>query len=176
MFFVKDLEKEINVEPQHFGPDLVPTVERQLFREVEGRQDSHGSWVVAVLCVLSVSRGVVAPFLGTAGFSVAYRALLFKPALDEVLDGTVVEVTKIGMFVQVGPLAGNDVFYISSHQMPAYLSYDPTAQPPRWASGDGSQVLQQDSAVRFRVILVEGQGAATQFGTLRGNYLGPLSS
>jgi DNA-directed RNA polymerase subunit E'/Rpb7 len=59
---------------------------------------------------------------------------------------------------------------------PAYLSYDPTAQPPRWASGDGSQVLQQDSAVRFRVILVEGQGAATQFGTLRGNYLGPLSS
>jgi hypothetical protein len=33
MFFVKDLEKEINVEPQHFGPDLVPTVERQLFRE-----------------------------------------------------------------------------------------------------------------------------------------------
>lgn len=51
------------------------------------------------------------PGTGQAQFKVEYNAIVFKPFKNEVVDGVVNNVSKMGIFLDVGPLS----VFVSSH-------------------------------------------------------------
>lgn len=55
----------------------------------------HVGYIVAVLTVTSLSRGILVPTFGHADFDIAYRAIVLKPFKGEVVDATVFSVTKV---------------------------------------------------------------------------------
>ena len=84
MFFVKDLEKTIQLHPSYFGPLIRSHIHRELLTKEEG--SSTGKY--AIICVLDsfeVSDGVVVPGTGFAEYVVHYKALVWKPYKGEVV-------------------------------------------------------------------------------------------
>lgn len=61
--------------------------------------------------ISSIGHGLLMPTTGTAEFNVEYQALVFKPYKNEVVDGVVTTVNKMGFFAEVGPLQ----VFVSSH-------------------------------------------------------------
>lgn len=43
---------------------------------------------------------------GAAYHEVTFNALFFKPELQEVVEGEVIEITEFGAFVRIGPMDG----------------------------------------------------------------------
>lgn len=60
---------------------------------------------------MDVGSGVIVPGTGQAQFKVEYNAIVFKPFKNEVVDGVVNNVSKMGIFLDVGPLS----VFVSSH-------------------------------------------------------------
>ena len=114
-------------------------LESKLYSDVEGTCSGEFGYIIAVVSILDIGKGLVMPGSGQAEFVTRYRAIVFKPFKGQVVDGVVNNVNKVrrsvpcththlfrrcgsgvfrvrqmGFFADVGPLA---VFV--SHQVSA---------------------------------------------------------
>jgi DNA-directed RNA polymerase II subunit RPB7 len=139
-------------------------LESKLYSDVEGTCSGQFGYIIAVVSILDIGKGMVLSGSGQAEFITRYRAIVFKPFKGEVVDGVVNNVTKVrhpveqkrafltseqmGFFADVGPLT---VFV--SHQVRAIalasscfterdhvqlihpdMRFDPNSNPPSFAS------------------------------------------
>ncbi|MDP6612445.1 MAG: DNA-directed RNA polymerase [Candidatus Hydrothermarchaeota archaeon] len=110
------LEDLIRVPPERFGEPLKEVIEEIIKvgydykgrheGGYEGRLDKDLGIVMAITQVLDINDGSVIPGDGAAYHNTSFDALTFKPELQEVLDGEVVEIVEFGAFVRFGPLDG----------------------------------------------------------------------
>ena len=70
-------------------------LENKLYADVEGTCSGQFGYVIAVVSVLDIGRGMVLPGSGQAEFVTRYRAIVFKPFKGEVVDGVVNNVNKV---------------------------------------------------------------------------------
>jgi len=107
-------------------------LESKLYADVEGTCSGQFGYIIAVVSILDIGKGMVLSGSGQAEFITRYRAIVFKPFKGEVVDGIVNNVNKVrylffcrflslyalqmGFFADVGPLT---VFV--SHQVSQYL-------------------------------------------------------
>jgi DNA-directed RNA polymerase subunit E'/Rpb7 len=84
------------IHPRFLGKKLRKTVVDTLKAEVVG-SCIDGAHVIAVLRISdeNVSRGVVEPLTGSVRYDVTYRAIMFRPFRNEVLDCVVKQVTAV---------------------------------------------------------------------------------
>jgi DNA-directed RNA polymerase II subunit RPB7 len=85
------------IHPRFLGKKLRKTVVDTLKADVVG-SCIDGAHVIAVLRISdeNVSRGVVEPLTGSVRYDVTYRAIMFRPFRNEVLDCVVKQVTAVG--------------------------------------------------------------------------------
>jgi DNA-directed RNA polymerase II subunit RPB7 len=83
----------------------------RLLQEVEGKCTGRYGYVVTVMEIRDISRGVILPCHGLAEFHIKYNACVCKPFKGEVLDAEVTAVNKMGFYVAIGPVDG----FISTH-------------------------------------------------------------
>eukprot|EP01024_Parvocaulis_polyphysoides_P035731 TRINITY_DN31746_c0_g1_i3.p2 TRINITY_DN31746_c0_g1~~TRINITY_DN31746_c0_g1_i3.p2 ORF type:complete len:130 (+),score=9.19 TRINITY_DN31746_c0_g1_i3:321-710(+) len=106
---------------------------------------------------------------GSAIYRVKFTAVVFRPFKGEVLDCYVTSVSRLGFFAD----AGMCNFFISSHSIPDYFSYQ--QDPDQFVSQDGEDKIVQGSEVRVRVIAFKvDETEILCIGTLVGNYLGVI--
>lgn len=74
---------------------MVDYLESKLSADVEGTCSGKFGYIISVLNVIDVGKGIVLPGNGQAEFVARYRAIVFKPFKGEVLDGVVGEVNKV---------------------------------------------------------------------------------
>lgn len=117
---------------------MLQFLESKLYSDVEGTCSGQFGYIIAVVSILDIGKGMVLSGSGQAEFITRYRAIVFKPFKGEVVDGVVNNVNKVrclvyyiqilmqpfyiwstqmGFFAEVGPLT---VFV--SHQVKAALS------------------------------------------------------
>ncbi|KAI6031005.1 RNA polymerase Rpb7 [Pisolithus marmoratus] len=104
MFFIKELTHTILLHPSYFGPRMLQFLESKLYADVEGTCSGQYGYIIAVVSILDIGRGMVISGSGQAEFVTRYRAIVFKPFKGEVVDGVVNNVNKMGFFADVGPL------------------------------------------------------------------------
>lgn len=75
-------------------------------QQFEGKLVDGQSLAVIVKDVKPVGEGHIIHGDGGVYQEVEYQALLFKPEIQEVVEGAVVEIRKFGAFVRFGPLDG----------------------------------------------------------------------
>jgi DNA-directed RNA polymerase II subunit RPB7 len=74
---------------------MLATLEEKLYADVEGTCSGSFGYIIAVVSILDIGKGVVLAGAGLAEFVTRYRAIVFKPFKGEVVDGVVDNVTKV---------------------------------------------------------------------------------
>ncbi|TFK20251.1 DNA-directed RNA polymerase II subunit [Coprinopsis marcescibilis] len=146
MFFIKELTHTILLHPSYFGPRMESYLESKLYADVEGTCSGQFGFIISVVSVLDIGKGMVLSGSGQAEFVARYRAIVFKPFKGEVMDGVVRNVSKMGIFADVGPL---NVFCAAALLQPD-LKFDPNSNPPSYSSED--QIIEKGSKVRLKVV------------------------
>ncbi|GKY91041.1 hypothetical protein MPSEU_000076900 [Mayamaea pseudoterrestris] len=171
MFYVKELDHEITLEPVHMGPKLRQTIVRLLKEQVEGLALANYGFVVNVIDIPEnqVKSGIIEYDTGNVVFTVKYTALLLRPFMNEVLDAVVSQCNPLGFFAFCGPLR----IFVSKHSMPEDMFNGFDGEKDAWVSDDKEVVISSGSGVRLRIKgrTVE-QGAISAIGTIKENYLG----
>ncbi len=106
MFYELLVTDYIRVSPNKFGIDTDEAVKKQLEESYVGFQDKDMGVIVAVLDVLSVKEGIIIPGDGAAYYQSTFRVIVFRPELQEVIYGTIDEITNFGAFMNLGAIKG----------------------------------------------------------------------
>jgi DNA-directed RNA polymerase subunit E'/Rpb7 len=84
MFFLKELEKTIQLHPSYFGPLIRSHIHKELLQKEEG--SSTGKYtIVCILDSFDISDGQVMPGSGSAEYTVHYKAIVWRPYKGEVV-------------------------------------------------------------------------------------------
>jgi DNA-directed RNA polymerase subunit E' len=115
------MEDTIRIPPETFGNPLESVGYQQVKAKYEGIVDETLGYVVAVTQVKVSPTGKIIPGDGATYHKVSFSLLTFYPALQEVVEGEVVEIADFGAFVRIGPI---DALLHVSQLMDDFISYD----------------------------------------------------
>ncbi|KAJ4476648.1 hypothetical protein J3R30DRAFT_315314 [Lentinula aciculospora] len=146
MFFIKELVHPILLHPSYFGPRMLSFLESKLYSDVEGTCSGKFGYIIAVVSILDIGKGMVISGTGQAEFITRYRAIVFKPFKGEVVDGVVTSVTKMGFFADVGPLS----VFVSHQLLPPDMKFEPNSNPPSFASEQ--QIIEKNTKIRLKIV------------------------
>ncbi|KAL7414078.1 RNA polymerase Rpb7 [Mrakia frigida] len=149
MFFIKQLTQTILLHPSYFGPQMTEYLEQKLHSDVQGTCSGRLGYIIKVLSILDHGTGKVLNGTGEAEFRTTYSAIVMKPFKGEDVDGIVNNVSKMGVFLDVGPLS----VFISTHHLPAEMKFDSTSNPPSFIiPGQTEGVIVKGVKLRCRLI------------------------
>lgn len=106
MYFTMTKEDTIRIPPERLGDDMDKVIEEIAHSSLENRMTRDGFLTLLVTDVEKLGEGRIIHGDGGVYQQVRYNAVVFKPELQEVIEGSVCEVLKFGAFVKFGPLDG----------------------------------------------------------------------
>ncbi|KAI0030626.1 hypothetical protein K488DRAFT_79534 [Vararia minispora EC-137] len=169
MFFIKELTHTILLHPSYFGPRMLQFLESKLYADVEGTCSGQFGYIIAVVSILDIGKGMVLSGSGQAEFVTKYRAIVFKPFKGEVVDGIVTNVTRMGFFADVGPLT----VFVSNQLIHPDLRFDHNANPPAFASED--QTIEKGTKIRLKIVGTRVDATEIfAIGTIKEDHLGVI--
>jgi DNA-directed RNA polymerase subunit E' len=106
MYMLVQKEDVVRIPPERLGDDL-DEVARQLTRAtLEGKIGEDKGLTLVTSNIKRMGEGRIVHGDGAVYQQVQFDALMFRPQLHEIVDGTVVEILKFGAFIRFGPLDG----------------------------------------------------------------------
>lgn len=106
MYSIVKREDVVRIPPERLGEDI-DALARELTRTtLEGRVGADKSLTLIASNIERVGEGRIVHGDGAVYQTVKYDAVVFVPQLQEIIDGTVVEILKFGAFIRFGPLDG----------------------------------------------------------------------
>ena len=121
MFKLVDLEDTIRIPPEKFNEPIETVGYEQLRMKYEGMIDEELGYVVAVTSIQVSPVGKIIPGDGATYHRAVFSLLTFRPIVQEVIEGEVVEIADFGAFVRVGPV---DALLHVSQLLDDFISYD----------------------------------------------------
>ena len=169
MFYEVLVTDHVIVEPNKFGMDTDEAVRTQLEESYSGFQDKDIGTVVAVLDVKEVKEGIIIPGDGAAYYESTFKLIVFRPELQELVYGTIEEITNFGAFISMGPLRG--MIHISQ-TMDDFVSFSDSGV---LTGKDGKKNLVQGDKCIARIVAISYKGEEPKIGlTMRQPGLGKL--
>lgn len=104
MFRILTLEDYIRIPPSRFGEPLEKVAFEVLWGQYVGRVERDVGVYVAIFDIEVSKRGVVILGDGATYNRVRFKALVYTPLVNEVIEGEVVRTEDFGAFVRVGPI------------------------------------------------------------------------
>jgi len=105
MFEIATFKQNVRVPPKLWEKDIKESVKKAL-KELEGKIVKNQGVMLLVTDVKEVGEGMILPGDGAVYFPTTYEALVFRPELNEVVEGEVIDVVDFGAFVRIGPVDG----------------------------------------------------------------------
>jgi DNA-directed RNA polymerase subunit E' len=167
------LEGIVRIPPNQMGNPLKEAVQLALRNKYEAMVDKTLGAIVAILDVSSIGEGRILAGDGAVYYETVFDAIVYRPEMQELIEGEVVEVVKFGAFVSLGPFDG--LIHVSQITN-EYISYD--EKNARLVSKDSNKYLAEGDKVRARIIAVslnEKEPRASKIGlTMRQTGLGKI--
>jgi DNA-directed RNA polymerase subunit E' len=106
MYYLDHRRAVVRIPPERLGLKLETVLPELAQQQFEGKLVDGQNLTVVIRDVTPIDEGHI--IHGDAGVyqEVEYNALLFRPELQEVVEGSIVEIRKFGAFVRFGPLDG----------------------------------------------------------------------
>lgn len=120
MFYITEIEDYVRVEPKLFGLDTAEAVQEQLKETYSDYFSKDVGNVITVVDISDVGEGIIIPGDGAAYYKSRFKVLSWKPVLQELVFGTVEEITNFGAFLNMGGPQG--MVHISQ-TMDDYVSF-----------------------------------------------------
>jgi len=106
MYFLDHRRDVVRIPPERLGPRIETVLTELAQQQFEGKLVDGQNLTVMIRAVTPVGEGHIIHGDGGVYQEVEYQALMFRPEIQEVVEGTVVEIRKFGAFVRFGPLDG----------------------------------------------------------------------
>ncbi|MEK6852043.1 MAG: DNA-directed RNA polymerase [Candidatus Thermoplasmatota archaeon] len=106
MYLKVQREDVVRIPPDRLGEDIDVLAKEFTRSNLEGRVGADKSLTMIASRVERVGEGRIVHGDGAVYQRVRYDAVVFRPTLQEVVDGQVVEILKFGAFIRFGPLDG----------------------------------------------------------------------
>ena len=106
MYMLTQREKVVRIPPNRLGDDVDEVVNELARESYEGKIEGDDSLTVMIRNIEPVGEGRIVHGDGVVYQSVRFDSLVFKPMINEVVEGHVCEVLKFGAFVRFVPLDG----------------------------------------------------------------------
>ncbi len=158
MFYLVNLTKDLSLVPQNLGTDIKELISNKI-RELEGKVIGEHGYIVTIVEFNQQGKGLVENESGNVNFKVDYKAIVYKPFKDEILDAIPVYINEHGFFCKVGPLQ----IFVSQHMLESY-KFD--ANNLVWENEDS--IIEIDQPVKLKIL-------ATQINSNEITALGKLS-
>ena len=169
MFYLIEVEDYIRVEPKLFGLATKEAVEQQLKETYNGFVNRDLGHVVSVVGVLNVGEGIIIPGDGAAYYNSAFKLLVWKPELHELVYGVISEITNFGAFMNLGVVQG--MIHISQ-TMEDYVSFTKSGT---LAGKSGKKSLHKGDVCLARIVAISYKAGEPKIGlTMRQPGLGKL--
>jgi DNA-directed RNA polymerase subunit E' len=172
MYKILTVEDTIRVPPKSFGSDLNTAIIAEYENQFAGRIDKNVGIILAVTNVDKTSEGKIIMGDGAIYYNATFDILVYQPVINEVVEGSVTEITEFGAFVNFGPMDG--LVHVSQ-VTEDYMSYDQKSAV--LAGKETKKVLKQADDVRARIITVslKNKFSDSKVGlTMRQPYLGKV--
>ncbi len=148
MYFISTIEDKVRVPPEWLSGNKIEAIKRSLAKKYENKIVPELEGVVlAIMDILKVGQGRLVVEDPGVHYPVKFKALVFRPLLNEVVEGQVVDITEFGVFVRFGPI---DALCHISQVTNDYLSYD--RKNVMLVGRDTKRVLKVGHIVRARII------------------------
>jgi len=141
------LEDKVRVPPQRLGEKLEKVILDVLQEQLEGSIDKEIGIFICVTKVQDVGEGELVPGDGGVYYDVKFEAMVLRLALQEVIEGIVVETTSFGAFVSLGPI---DAMLHVSQISDEYINYD--EKNARLICQESKRFIGVGDVVRVRVV------------------------
>ena len=156
MYRIYSINDTIRVPPNKLGSDLKATVLKLVQEEYEGVLDHDLGIVVAVTGIDRIGEGKVVPGDGGVYFDTDIKMLIYKPEIQEVVEGAVSDVTEFGSFVKIGPV---EALVHVSQIMDDFINYD--AKTKSFMGKESGKKLQVNDVVAARIVTISLKGSVS---------------
>jgi DNA-directed RNA polymerase subunit E' len=154
MYSIYSIRDTLSVPPKALGGKLDETVLSIAQNDYEGLVDEDVGVVIAVTAAERVGEGKIIPGDGSIYFDVKMDMLVYKPVLQEVVEGEVSEITEFGAFIRTGPIEG--LIHVSQI-MDDYINYD--AKLPGFVGKETKKKLKLEDTVLARTVTASLKGS-----------------
>jgi DNA-directed RNA polymerase subunit E' len=149
MYIKLKIRDSVRVPPRRFEENLEEVVRDLLWEKFEGIVDKEYGVIIAIISIDDIGDGRILEGDGAVYFDVVFTALAFKPVLQEIVEGKVVEVVEFGAFVSIGPL---DALLHMSQVTDDYLVYDDKNR--RLIGKEKGLSITEGDKVRARIVAI----------------------
>lgn len=149
MFKIVDIKDRVRVSPDKLKKDIKEAVKEVLKESYEGLITREVGIILTIKGVGKVSGGSIIPEDGAVYYDTDFSALVFKPELQEVIEGEVIDIVEFGAFVQLGPLDG--MVHVSQ-VIDDYVSFD--EKKNQLAAKESKRLLKIGDQVRARIVSI----------------------
>ncbi len=149
MYRIVTAEDQVRVEPTKFSLSMEDAVKASLQEKWEGITNRTLGIVLHIASVKEVGEGKILPGDGAIFYPVTFSMMVYRPELNEVIVGDVIDVTEFGSFIRIGPLDG--MVHVSQI-MDDFVSFDPKGMA--FTGRESKRVIKNKDTVRARIISV----------------------
>lgn len=172
MYKILKVKDSVRIPPKRFSEDLTEVIVSEFENVVVGRIDKNIGIILAVTAVDNIGEGKIIMGDGAIYYDAVFDILVYQPVINEVVEGTVTEITEFGAFVNFGPMDG--LIHVSQITED-FMSYD--QKNATLIGKETRKILKQGDKVRARIITVslKNKFSDSKIGlTMRQPYLGKL--
>ncbi len=172
MYKILKIEDTVRVPPRRFDEDLNKVIMSEFESKSAGKIDRDIGIILAVNDVKEIGEGKIIMGDGAVYYDCILEILVYEPVLNEVVEGTVTEITEFGAFINFGPMDG--LVHVSQITED-FFSYD--QKNGVLVGKESNKILKKDDKVRARIVSVslKPRFADSKIGlTMRQPYLGKL--
>lgn len=171
LYRIATIEDRIRVPPEKLGTDVTKALRAAISEQMEGVLNSRLGMVLSVASIDKIGEGKIMPNDPGVYYECEFRLLSFKPEMNEVVEGDVIDNTEFGAFVRMGPMDG--LVHISQ-LMDDFVSFD--AKNSVFLGKESKRILKEGDMVRARVISASFGSGDNKVGlTMRQSGLGGMT-
>ncbi len=149
MYLQAKVRDTIRVPPAKFSGNLDESILNIVRGDFEGMVDGDLGVIVAVTDAKRRGEGKIVPGDASAYFDSEITLLVYKPQVNEAVEGMISEATEFGAFLKTGPLEG--LIHVSQIA-DDFITYD--ANLPGFVGRDSKRTLKIGDQVTARIVSV----------------------
>jgi len=170
MYRIFTVEERIRVPPEKLNMKVKDAVKESIADQFEGMIDPRLGVILSVIEVERVGEGRIVAGDPGVFYNATFKLLTFKPELNELAYGEVIDNTEFGSFIRIGPMDG--LIHISQ-LMDDFVSYD--SKNAVFLGKETKRTLKEGDKVKTRIIAVSFGKEENKIGlTMRQSGLGNL--
>ncbi len=106
MFYKTEIKDHIRVPPNLFNLPREEAVLKCIKRQYDGYMSKEMGIAIDVSAIKEIKEGIIIPGDGASYYETVFNLLVFKPELQEVINGRIKDITDFGVFMSIGPIEG----------------------------------------------------------------------